>query len=261
MTMAIELQIESLEGLDESVQPLYIPVDPEDTAKGYRLDVAGLPDVNGLKTALDKERKIVKEQKSALSGFSGVDVEKYQDLIAREATLSDHDPEKIKEMIDSRVRQNDDAWKNKERSWAEKHEASERKLSKLTIRDELQRIGVELGVIEGEPMEDFVYRGERVFKLVEGDVKPLDTKNEILYGESGVETLTMREFGKKLSTTATHLFKSSAGGGASNTGSGSAGSGAVRYKSDLRTPSDKAKFIGKHGREVFLKLPDRKEVI
>jgi len=67
--------------------------------------------------------------------------------------------------------------------------------------------------------------------------------------------LTMREFGKKLSATASHLFKPSGGGGADNAGGGNTGSGTVRTKADFRTAADKAKYIGEHGRDAYLALP------
>ena len=55
--MALQLKVDSLEGLDESLHSLYVKGD-----NGYTLDVDGVEDTTGLKTALQKERD---ERKSA----------------------------------------------------------------------------------------------------------------------------------------------------------------------------------------------------
>jgi len=257
--MPLKLEVESLEGIDEAVAPLYRP-DNEESPSKYVLDVEGLPDTSGLKSALEKERKAAKELKSMLKNFDGVDLEKYQDLLSREAQLAEADPEKIEELVQQRVKKNDESWKAKYEELKGTISEKDQRLSDLLISDELRKIGAELGVAEGEPMTDFVYRGKGVFKLVDGKVQPVDQEGNIVYGESGVEPLTMREFGKKLSETAKHLFKSSTGGGASNTGStGGAGSTSVLAKTDLKDNAAKAAFIGKHGREAYLELPATRE--
>ncbi len=250
--MPLKLELESLEGVDETVAPLY-----KETEEGkYVLEVEGLPDTKGLKTALEKERKSVKELRKNLDAFKEVDPEKYQDLLSREAELLKHDPEEVEKLVSQRVEKNNKSWEEKYNALNSALSEKDQRLADLLISDELRKVGTELGVLDGEAMNDFVARGKNVFKLKEGAVVPLNG-DEVIYGESGIEPLTMREFGKKLAETATHLFKSSNGGGATNSGSGNAGGGTVRYKSDLKTSADKAKFIGKHGREAYLKLPER----
>lgn len=59
--MALELNIDSLEGLDESLHGLYVKGD-----SGYTLDVTGVEDVKGLKTALGSEREANKTAKQKL---------------------------------------------------------------------------------------------------------------------------------------------------------------------------------------------------
>ena len=49
-------------------------------ARGVRLAVDGLPDLDGINTALAKERKRAKELADALKKFEGVDVEEYRGL-------------------------------------------------------------------------------------------------------------------------------------------------------------------------------------
>jgi len=250
--MALELELETLESIDEAFQPLY-----KETDGKFVLEVKGLPDTKGLKTALEKERSSVKTLKEDLKRFKDVDLEEYVDLQNRRTVLEEHDPAKVEEMINSRIKKNDETWKDKFSSLEQSLQGKDAKLSNLMVSEELRKIGTELGVNGPEAMEDFVSRGKQVFQLKDDVVTPM-RNGEILYGESGVEPLTMKEFGKKLSETATHLFKPSGGGGADNTGNGNAGGGTVRYKSDLKSDADKAKYIGKHGREAFLKLPEAK---
>jgi len=257
--MPLKLEVESLEGIDESVQPLYKPVGEGEKPEKYQLDVEGLPDTKGLKSALEKERKAAKEVSKKLKEYEGVDLERYNDLLSREAQLADADPEKIDQLVQDRIKKNDEAWQGKYKELEKQLESNNSRLSDLLISDELRRVGAEMGVEEGEPMNDFLNRGKGVFRLVDGKVQPVDSEGNIIYGESGIEPLTMPEFAKTLRETAKHLFKSSSGGGASTTGSSGAGSGTVQAKSDLKNNREKAQFIGKHGRKAYLELPDTRE--
>lgn len=60
--MALKLEIDSLDGLDASLHSQYVKTDT-----GYRLDVDGMEDTGGLKTALQKERESNKEAKQKLA--------------------------------------------------------------------------------------------------------------------------------------------------------------------------------------------------
>ena len=250
--MALKLETETLDDVDEQFRGLYTQ-----SAEGepFVLAVEGLPDVKGLKQGLDRERRTVREQKEELSKFKGFDLDEYKDLQERAVALQEHDPEKVKGMIDKRVADNNKAWELKYGELDRQLQGTRGKLSTVMVSDELRRVGADLGVLDGEAMNDFVTRGSGLFKVSdEGSVVAMKG-DEIVYGESGVEPLTMREFGKTLSTTATHLFKSSGGGGADNTGNGKARGTSVRSKADLITNQDKASFIGKNGRTAYLEVP------
>lgn len=254
--MPIQLEVKTLEGVSEELQPFYKEKDGGDA---FMLDIEGLPDTKGLKTALEKERKTVKSQKEQLSTFKEVDLEQYADLQSREAALSEHDPEKVEEMINKRIKKNDTKWQNDMAALDKKLSETRGKLSTVMVSDELRRVGTQLGVNGDEAMSDFVARGRGIFQVSdEGSVVAMQGE-DVLYGESGVDPLTMTEFGKKLSETATHLFKSSSGGGADNSGGGKARSGTIISKADLKTDADKAGYIGKHGRNAFLALPAKRE--
>lgn len=248
--MPLETKVESLDGLDESVRGAYVQTDD-----GYVLDVE-IPDTKGLKSALEKERKSVKQLNQELKKFNGFDLEEYESLQARAAEFENANPEKIEDLVNKRLKQNNESWENKYNDLQQKFTETNSRLGRREVDDELRKVGMEIGVKAGEPMEDFIARGRNVFKLTDDGVKPLKD-GEIVYGESGIEPLTMREFGKTLSATATHLFETSGGGGAGTEDrKPRGGASAVVSKSDLKTPKDKAEFIGKHGREAYLQLPD-----
>ena len=87
--MALKFEIDSLDGLDSSIHSQYVKTDT-----GYRLDIDGLEDTNGLKTALVKERESNKEAKQKLAELEKLRDEaerktleeqgKYKDLSERE---------------------------------------------------------------------------------------------------------------------------------------------------------------------------------
>ena len=250
--MSLKIELESLEGVEENLHGLYT----RDGDSGpYRLNVEGLPDVNGLKSALEVTRGDVKKLKDQLKGFDGVDMDEYHDLQNRKAELEKQDPKKIEDMVNERVSKNDKRWKDRETELMTELGSTRDQLSGLVIDHELRKVGGELGVDGEEAMMDFVSRGKSIFRMGKEGAAVAMKGDDIMYGESGVEPLTMREFGKTLTEKAPHLFKSSGGGGASNEGGSKARGGTVRYKSDLQTPAAKAAYIREHGKNAYLELP------
>ena len=78
----LPLTLPSLEELDEEAKALTVAdlYEPDPSGQGVRLAVDGLPDLDGINTALAKERKRAKELADALKKFEGVDVEEYRGL-------------------------------------------------------------------------------------------------------------------------------------------------------------------------------------
>ncbi len=252
--MPIPLETDDIEKVDEPLRDYFV----QDEEKGvYRLEVEGLPDVSGLKSALQKEReeakRLKKQQQEIAKQWEGYDREEIDDLMARRAELeAAADPKKIETEVEKRIKQNNDTWESKFDELQNQNKSLFGELAKHRVRDRLMQVGAKSGINESA-MEDYLARGERIFQMAgDGDVKPIDGKGEVLYGRDGVEPLTMEEFVKGLAETAPHLFKASSGGGASNSG----GAGPiVRAKSDLKTVKDKADYIEEHGMEKYLQLP------
>lgn len=102
--MPIPLETDDIESLDEPLRDFYVEADNG----RYRLDVADLPDVSGLKSALQKERETAKTLKQQLKEFSsqweGYDREEIDQLLAKRAELENVDSSKIEEQIQQRLK-------------------------------------------------------------------------------------------------------------------------------------------------------------
>jgi len=64
--MALELELDSVEGLDDSVKSLYV-----ENGDKFKLDVSGIEDTSGLKSALQHERDERKRAKDELKTLRG----------------------------------------------------------------------------------------------------------------------------------------------------------------------------------------------
>lgn len=85
--MALKLTLDSLDGLDEGTKGLYAEKDGK-----YRLDVEGIEDTSGLKSALEKERTARRElEKRAKAALSEDDMEEYARLKAEADKGKDKD--------------------------------------------------------------------------------------------------------------------------------------------------------------------------
>lgn len=98
--MGLKFQIDTLDGLDESIAGLYTEKDGK-----FVLDVSGLPeppsapsapsttpgdggaDVGGLKSALKKEREARRAIEKQIKQFDGVDPKKYTEMVEKLTTL------------------------------------------------------------------------------------------------------------------------------------------------------------------------------
>jgi hypothetical protein len=260
--MPLKMELDALDGIDESLHSIY----RQDDDGRYRLDVEGMPDVAGLKNALNQERENVSSLKQRVKAYGDLDPDKVRSLreevetlrkTAKGAPSEDDLNALVEERIQSRLQDNQRAADEKYSALASKYEQVSSVLETTAVRDALRRVGAEIGVAEGEPMEDFIMRGRSIFRMVDGEVKPMDDKGETIYGSDGIATLSMKEWGEGLAKKAPHLFKSSSGGGAANQGGSPGGARAVRSKADLGKKGfpSRGEFINENGHEAYLALP------
>ncbi len=141
--MALDLEVESLDSLDDSIKGLYT----ESEGK-FRLDISGgVPDVSGLKSALASERELAKkakaEAKAAAARLEGIDLDKYQAIMSK----FENDEElkliaegKTDEVWNRRKEKNDAAWQAKleaESLNAKKAQETIKQLKKRALQGEL----------------------------------------------------------------------------------------------------------------------------
>lgn len=105
-------------------------------------------------------------------------------------------------------------------------------------------------------LPDILSRAYNTFRVEgEGAVVPYSGDSKLI-GADGMSAMTPHEWLSKMRESAPYFFKESTGGGA---GSGSTPGGSefgASKKSDLKTPADKAKFIGQYGMDRYLALPN-----
>lgn len=102
-------------------------------------------------------------------------------------------------------------------------EASERaaveRADRESLRSALQAAGTKAG-IDDKAMEDYVERGLKVFKSINGEIVARKGDNPVFSKEHPAELLSVEEWASTLQTEAPHLFRPSRGGGAGGNGSG-----------------------------------------
>lgn len=87
--MALKLILDTLDGLDDGQKALYVEKDGK-----FHLDVDGLEDTSGLKSALQKERERARDFEKKLSGLKDLDPDEYARLKKEADERADADAEK-----------------------------------------------------------------------------------------------------------------------------------------------------------------------
>lgn len=230
--MKIKAVLDSLEGLDEGLKALYV----ERNGK-YYLDADGVEfedDVKGLKNALERERKQARQLSEMLKKFDGIeDPAAALEAIKKLGQLEEKnliDSGEIEQLVNKRtenMRKNYETQVSKlTGSYDEAKALSEslrKELTTLKIDNQLQSIGAKVGV-RPEAMEDFLYRGKKIFNLDEnGKLVPVDREGNTVFGKDGKAPISMEEWSGDLQQAAPHLFLGSGGSNAMHGGGGGGG--------------------------------------
>lgn len=220
----LELVVDSLEKVPEAFKAEYTK--GEDGK--FRLNVNGVEDVSGLKSALQKERENVKELKSKYAAYEGIDPEKAQEALQKLRDLEEKklieagELEKVLENRTKMMRQDHQAQVDQLTKRAEAAEASVTDLRKQLATAVIER-GIADAVAEvGQPRKgaliDIIQRGRQTWKL-DDKGKPVATNEDgtTIYGKDGKEPISMKEWAENLLEQAPHLFEESKGGGGKGT--------------------------------------------
>lgn len=106
-------------------------------------------------------------------------------------------------------------------------------------------------------MMDYVTRmGRETFTFEDdGSLVIRDSSGGLKLGRDGSSAMTPEEWLLTMKDKMPYIFQPSSGAGTqANSGKGKAG---VKYREDLANPAAKAKFIGDHGMNAYLELPNK----
>lgn len=198
--MSLNYQIDSIEGLDESIAALY-----KKTDKGFVLDLEGAPkqDVSGLKSALEKEREARKNLEKSMRKVKDIDPDEYTKMAERIQAMDALEAKRQKKEAEKKGQ-----WEKLEKDLKSEHQrqleamklaAQEREAKLSAERDEMAK-GLERHIGEKELIKAIAsekgsavvlmphVKGQiKVVKTDQGKYEPrvIDPKGNIRYGETG----------------------------------------------------------------------------
>lgn len=253
--MPLKLEIDSVDGLPDPVKPLYVQKDGK-----FVLDVEGVPDVTGLKTALNTERtargeaeKNLRETAKNLERFKDVDPDKYRDLLGREKDLTTQSKswETLRDQLNT--------------THAQELKARDEQVKGLKGTLETQMITnvalTEIEKAQGSSVLLLPHIRDRA-KLVEENgklfVRLFDDKGNPLIDNQG-QYLTIAAFIGQLkqSQDFAGAFKGTGASGGGADGGGGSGGGGTAGNLDRATMTlqEKNAYMDKYGVEAYNKLP------
>jgi len=205
------------DALPEAVKGFYVEKDGK-----FLLD-ADFEDVSGLKSALDKERTgrstLEKTLKELRTQLGDADPAKARDALAKLQEMEDQNlisQGKVEELLKSRTERLVQDYEGKLKGTTEKLTATERRLAELVIDNELRKVAV-VKKVQETAVEDFLERGRKVYRMVDGKAVPM-RGDDVIFGKKPNEPMSMDEWADTLAPVAPHLFHGSSGGGATNHG-------------------------------------------
>lgn len=218
----LQAKLDSLDDLDESLHGLYV-----ERNGAFYLDVDGVEfedNVSGMKKALDRQKREIKELKEAIQQYDGIDPEKAREAQARLNEIEDKqllDEGKLDELVEKRVSIMRQDFEGKTKALQKSLEAAQGdnqvltgRLSEVLIDSAITNAATKAGV-RPEAVDDVLNRGRRVYTLVDGVPIPKDG-DTVIYGKDGSEPLPIEDWVSTLQRSAPHLFGETSGGGATN---------------------------------------------
>lgn len=256
--MALKIELDSLDGLDEAVKGLYV----QDGDK-YRLD-AELPDVAGLKSALDKERKAAREAEQArkrdLERYKDIDPERYAELLKAHEELEEAKLKgagNIDELVAKKAEKAIAEAQKQLKAAQDAAEAAKQRAHAYESRvlDDSIRAAAAKAGLHQHAIDDALFRGRAMFVLDEnGNAVQRDAEGNTVIGKDGKTPYSPIEWLESMRETAPHWFPAGASGSGSGSGKQGGGFGSGKPRSEW-SPREKADYIEKHGRAAYEALP------
>lgn len=259
--MALKLAIEKLEDVEEAHRPLYAEKDGK-----FHLQVDGIEDTTGLRSALGKERHARAELEKKVKKWESIGKtdEEIADLIARHEEHQQSEAERKGE------------WDKLKAQMNEKHLADIKKMeAKLGDKDQVigkLQSSLERNLIDanataaiaaekGVPRLLLPHVRDHV-KVVEENgayqIRVVDEKGEPRVNGKG-DPLSIAEMVAEMKSSDVfgRAFDGAgqSGGGMQPANGYVAGSGSIKRRSELKTEKEKAAFVDANGIEAYIALP------
>lgn len=248
--MALELTVDNLENVQENLRNLYIEKDGK-----YQLDVSGIEDTGGLKSALDKEREAHKRLEKATKSWEklGKTPEEIAEILQAHEDAEKVKAEKAGDWEKLKAQMND--------SHAKAIAEKDTQLSNMRKALEANLIDAQataaIAAAKGVP-ELLLPHVKSHVKVVENDgnytVAVVDAKGDPRIDGKG-EPLTIADLVAEMKQS--EIF-GRAFEGTGQTGSGklptNAGGGTTLKRSQM-TPKQRTEYMSEHGQAAYLTLP------
>lgn len=212
--MSLKATLDTLDGVDAAIQPLYTK---QDNGK-FVLTVEGMVP----SARLDEFRNNNIELKRQMEQFKDVDPKRYAELLTEHKKLSEKkliDAGEVDKVVAQRIEamkaESDAALKK----LTEDNSLMSTQLSSVLIDSTVKSAATVAGVIP-TALDDVVLRAKATFQVKDGVVVALNDKGQVIYGKDGTTPLSTDEWVKNLKTSAPHLFEGMRGGGAGGSGHG-----------------------------------------
>jgi hypothetical protein len=238
--MALQLEVESLDGLDEGVQQFYQQVDDGK----YRLAVDGLEDTDGLKSALEKERKARREYEKKMKSLEDVDPDEYRQLKQQQQKAEEEKLQKEGEFEKLREKWSKEREQERQKYQEQVNELN-RKLDTLYLDKEIERAALNAGVIPEDLEDVMAITKHRIKRADDGETIVVLDKD----GEPSQSTLD-KFFSQDFKEAKPKFYKSDVlpGSGSKPGGGGPKSPKAVtRAQFDAMSATDKQKHIQNGG--------------
>lgn len=254
--MPLAFTVDNLETVPEALRSEYSEKDGK-----YVLNVEGLEDTAGLKSALQKERGTrgaLEKQVKSWQGL-GKTPEEIQEMLAaadeaeRKKAEAAGDHTKI-------LKQHQDKWEKEKADLIAERDASRASERGAVVGERVQGALAKSGATE-EGIELLPERlanrikfetvdGKRVLKIMQAD-------GETPMAGSGADGVaTIDDLVKEAVAKYPSLFKGTGGGGSGKQPDRNAGGAGITKKSDFKSEKDRADFVNKHGLDAYQALKD-----
>jgi hypothetical protein len=246
--MALALSVAKLDDVAEAVRGLYVEKDGK-----FQLDVDGIEDTSGLKSALQAERKAVKDAKDAAKAleekFAGLDPAKVREMMAK----LDQDGEaaliaagKIDEVIAKRSEKlRAELQRQVDEAQGAVKAANERttKYSQRVLDDRIKDAVIGKVHVSAIKNGDVMRAAREIFSLDdEGNAIQLGADGKPVLGKDGKTPFSPAEWIESMAEQAPHWFPAGGSGGGSGGSGGGQGGGKTMKRSafDALPARDKA---------------------